>query len=51
MVHCQGCMMLETVKSAMALRALDDDEKSYLSRKQVGLNPGKDMLIINEPGL
>jgi len=35
----------------MALRNLDDDEKSYIVRTDLGLRPGKDMLIVNEPGL
>ena len=30
---------------------LDPDEKSYVSRKHLGLSAGKDMLIVNEPGL
>ena len=34
-----------------SLRYLDDDEKSYLSREQVGMNPGRDISLVNEPGL
>lgn len=30
---------------------LDDDEKSYLSRTELGLKPGRAMVIVNEPGL
>jgi anti-repressor protein len=30
---------------------LDEDEKSYVGRTHLGLNPGRDMLIVNEPGL
>ena len=30
---------------------LDDDEKSYVARTDLGLTPGKQMLLINEPGL
>lgn len=29
----------------------DDDEKTYVSRKHLGLTPGKPMVLINEPGL
>ena len=35
----------------MALQNLDEDEKSYIKRIDLGLKPGKDMVIINEPGL
>ncbi|GEM_PF-3100191 len=31
--------------------SLDEDEKSYLSREQVGLKPGRNLVIINESGL
>lgn len=34
-----------------ALSHLDDDEKSYLRRVELGLPPGKPMVIVNEPGL
>ncbi len=33
------------------VRYLDDDEKSYMSRKHIGLHPGRDIVIVNEPGL
>jgi len=34
-----------------SVRYLAIDEKSKVSRKHLGLNPGKDMIIINESGL
>jgi len=34
-----------------SVRYIDDDEKSYVSRKHLGLKPVKDMLIDNEPSL
>ncbi len=34
-----------------SVRYLDNDEKSYVSRKHIGLNPGKNIIIINESGL
>ena len=34
-----------------SVRHLDQDEKSYVPRTDIGLNPGKDIYIINEPGL
>lgn len=34
-----------------SIRYLDDDEKSYVSRKHLGLSPGKAMVLVNEPGL
>lgn len=34
-----------------SLRYLDDDEKSKLSRKQLGMKSGQSMFIINESGL
>jgi len=38
-------------QAANAVRYLDDDEKSLLSCRQLGLKPGREMLIINESGL
>ncbi len=34
-----------------SVRHLDTDEKSYVSRRHLGLSPGRDMVLINEPGL
>jgi prophage antirepressor-like protein len=34
-----------------SIRYVDDDDKSYASRKRLGLHPGKSMLLINESGL
>ena len=34
-----------------AVRYLDDDEKTKVSREHLGMNPGKKMVLVNEPGL
>ena len=44
------CDVLE-LEARDSVRYLDDDEKTYVSRKHIGVEPGKDMLIISEPGL
>lgn len=43
------CDVLE-LEARDSVRYLDDDEKTYVSRKHIGVEPGKDMLIISEPG-
>lgn len=45
------CAILEIKQSHYALQRLDEDEKSYVGRTHLGLKPGKDMIIVNEPGL
>lgn len=44
------CTVLELIPRDSIPR-LDDDEKSYVDRTLLGLNPGKSMYIINESGL
>lgn len=43
--------MLEITNVGNAANRLDDDEKSYIRRTDLGLKPGKDMIIVNESGL
>jgi prophage antirepressor-like protein len=45
------CEVLGLTNITEALRSLDDDEKSFISRTELGLKPGRDMVIINEPGI
>jgi prophage antirepressor-like protein len=45
------CDALGIVNTGNAVGRLDEDEKSYIRRTDLGLNPGKDMVIVNEPGL
>ncbi|VVS95319.1 BRO family protein [Desulfoluna spongiiphila] len=44
------CDVLD-IKTYHAKERLDDDEKTYLGRTELGLPPGKDMMLINESGL
>lgn len=44
------CKIL-AMKPKHATRCLDDDEKSKVHRTDLGLQPGRDVLIINESGL
>ena len=45
------CKILGLNNTTWAIAGLDDDEKSKVSRTNLGLKPGKPMPIINEYGL
>ena len=45
------CAALGLANTFWSVNGLDPDEKSYVSRTNLGLKPGKDMVIINESGL
>ena len=45
------CDLLSLSHTGMAVKSLDVQEKSYVDRIHLGMNPGKQMVIVNEPGL
>nr|WP_319483701.1 BRO family protein [uncultured Cohaesibacter sp.] len=45
------CKALDITNTGNAYRRLNDDEKTYIRRVDLGFNPGRDCMLISEAGL